>query len=128
MTDQTINESRPHSLTRGVGSLEDNLEQVSKAIIECFEVARIIPRDMDEYGHIRQAEIGNAVRLLRASAKIGRTLALIQGSKFDHNISVTRQITPSPAPKRRRVQTITQQIQDNTNPPHPQISEGSNNE
>lgn len=126
MADQDKSGAKPHNLIRGVASLEDNLEQVSQAIVECFQVARIIPRDMDEYGHMRQAEIGNAVRLLRASAKIGRTLALIQGSKFDHNISVTRKLTASPAPKRPRVQTITQEIQEDTKPPPPQISEGSN--
>lgn len=126
MTDQKNNEPKPYSLTRGVSSLEDNLEHVTQAIADCFVVARAIPADMDMYGHMRQAEIGNAVRLLRASAKIGRTLALIQGSKFDHNICVTRQLTPSPALKRRRVQTITQHIQPDTQPPLPLISEGSN--
>jgi hypothetical protein len=112
--------------SRGIAALEDNLAEVTRAIAECFEAARIIPRREDEFGHLRHSEYGNAVALLKASAKIGRTLAQIQGGKFDHNISVTRRITPSPVPKRRRVQRNAQAVQRLAPPTPLSNSEGSN--
>jgi len=112
--------------SRGIACLEDNLAEVNRAIAECFEAARTIPRVIDEYGHMRHSEYSNAVSLLKASAKIGRTLAQIQGGKFDHTISVTRRITPSPAPARKRVQQDAQETQQLAPPPPPTNSEGSN--
>jgi hypothetical protein len=112
--------------SRGISALEDNLEQVTLAITECFEAARTIPRREDEFGHRRHSEYQNAVALLKASAKIGRTLAQIQGSKFDHNISVTRQLKPSPAPRRTRVPQNVQAGQQVALPPPPADFEGSN--
>ena len=53
-------------------------------------------------------------------------LAQIQGGKFDHTISVTRRITPSPAPARKRAQQDAQETQQLAPPPPPTNSEGSN--
>ena len=75
----------------GVGSLETNLQNVADAIAALLVDARAIDPARDEYGHARSRAYTDAVALLKASAKVGHTIAELRGSKFEHNINVRRQ-------------------------------------
>lgn len=59
--------------------------------------AREIDPERDEYGHARSRAYTDAVALLKASAKVGHTIAELRGSKFEHSITVRRE-TAQPAP------------------------------
>jgi hypothetical protein len=75
----------------GAGSLETNLQNVADAIAALLVDARAIDPARDEYGHARSRAYTDAVALLKASAKVGHTIAELRGSKFEHNINVRRQ-------------------------------------
>ena len=55
--------------------------------------ARAVDPAADEYGHARSRAYTDAVALLKASAKLGHTLAELRGSKFEHTINVRRENT-----------------------------------
>jgi len=75
----------------GIGSLETDLQNVADAIAALLAEARAIDPAQDEYGHARSRAYSDAVALLKASAKVGHTVAELRGSKFEHNINVRRE-------------------------------------
>ena len=77
----------------GVTSLETDLHNVADAIAALLADARAIDPTQDEYGHARSRAYADAVALLKASAKVGHTIAEMRGSKFEHNINVRHQDT-----------------------------------
>jgi hypothetical protein len=72
--------------------LQDHLEIVSRALAQCVREAE--PNPDDEYGTHRNIELGNAVMLLKASARLGFALAKLKG-EFRHNIRVDRSVRAS---------------------------------
>src|SRR5207253_3103544 len=50
-----------------------------------------------EFGHARSRAYTDAVALLKASAKVGHTIAELRGSKFEHSITVRREAAPAGA-------------------------------
>jgi hypothetical protein len=72
--------------------LQDHLEIVSRALAQCVREAE--PNPDDEYGTHRNIELGNAVMLLKASARLGFALAKLKG-EFRHNIRVDRSVGES---------------------------------
>jgi len=77
----------------GVTSLEIDLHNVAGAIAALLADARAVDPAQDEYGHARSRAYTDAVALLKASAKVGHTIAELCGSKFEHNINVRHQDT-----------------------------------
>jgi hypothetical protein len=77
--------------SRAESSLEDGLAQVASAVSALLAHALTINPMMDEYGHARSRAYDDAVNLLKASAKVGHTIAELRGSKFEHNINVRRE-------------------------------------
>ena len=71
-------------------SLEFELEKASAEIGELFAGARGVDPALDEFGHARTRFYSEAVAIMKASAKVGQTIAQMQGSKFEHNINVRR--------------------------------------
>jgi hypothetical protein len=63
---------------------------VAGAIAALFADARAINPAADEYGHARSRAYTDAVALLKASAKVGHTIAELRGNKFEHTINVRR--------------------------------------
>jgi len=77
--------------SRAESSLEDGLAQVASAVSALLAHALTINPITDEYGHARSRAYDDAVNLLKASAKVGHTIAELRGSKFEHNINVRRE-------------------------------------
>jgi hypothetical protein len=77
--------------SRAESSLEDGLAQVASAVSALLAHALTIDPIRDEYGHARSRAYDDAVNLLKASAKVGHTIAELRGSKFEHNINVRRE-------------------------------------
>lgn len=75
----------------GIGSLETDLQNVADAVAALLVEARAIDPGRDEFGHARSRAYSDAVALLKASAKVGHTIAELRGSKFEHNINVRQQ-------------------------------------
>src|SRR6185503_19209538 len=73
--------------------LENGLSEAADGIAELIAQARAVGPAADEYGHARSRAYTDAVALLKASAKVGHTIAELRGSKFEHNINVRRQDT-----------------------------------
>ncbi|OJU58582.1 MAG: hypothetical protein BGO00_07190 [Alphaproteobacteria bacterium 62-8] len=122
MKENVVEQSQKNPKPRSVALLEDNLALIAKAVAECFETARGIDPRNDEYGHARHSAYQNAVTLLKASARIGQTLAAIQGNKIRHDIRVIRET----APARRRVAANPLPAQELAAPTPAPVSEGSN--
>ncbi|MBV9571544.1 MAG: hypothetical protein JO056_09930 [Alphaproteobacteria bacterium] len=80
----------------GVISLELDLHNAADAIAALLTDARAIDSGQDEFGHARGRCYSEAVALLKASAKVGHTIAELRGSKFEHNINVRRQTIAEP--------------------------------
>jgi hypothetical protein len=57
------------------------------ALSECFTLSRGFDPGGDQYGHRHAREIENAVSLLKASAKLGVTIAKLKG-EHRQNINV----------------------------------------
>lgn len=74
----------------GVVSLESQLEEAAAEIGKLFAGARGVDPERDEFGHARSRFYSEAVAIMKASAKVGQTIAQMQGSKFEHNINVRR--------------------------------------
>jgi hypothetical protein len=77
--------------SRAESSLEDGLAEVASAVSALLAHAQKIDPLRDEYGHARSRAYDDAVNLLKASAKVGHTIAELRGSKFEHNINVRRE-------------------------------------
>ncbi len=115
-------ESPSLDLRRGTDLLQDTLCDVTKALSDCLSAARTATRSKSGASPGRQAEFENAAILLNASAKIGQALARIQGKAFEHHITVSHQISPSPAPLRGKAK----QSQAHSAPTPPAEKQGSN--
>ena len=76
-------------------SLEAGLQDVAGAVAALLAQAREIDPERDEFGHARSRAYTDAVALLKASAKVGHTIAELRGSKFEHNITVRRETAPA---------------------------------
>jgi hypothetical protein len=76
--------------------LESGLKEVAGAVAALFADARTIDPRTDEYGHARSRAYSDAVTLLKASAKVGHTIAELRGNKFEHTINVRREQVPAP--------------------------------
>jgi hypothetical protein len=76
--------------TRSETLLEEQLALVKDALAACFAQALAITPGQDEFGHARSNAYGDAVKMLKASAKLGRVVAEIRGKRFDHTIHVRR--------------------------------------
>ena len=70
--------------------LDRQLGRLSEALDEALDKAGRIPRAQDEYGHHRAGEIGHAMQIAKASAKLISSLAKID-REFRHNIRVSRE-------------------------------------
>ena len=77
--------------------LDRQLGRLSQALDEALDKAGRIPRSQDEYGHHRAGEIGHAMQIAKASAKLISSLAKID-REFRHNILVSHD-TPEPEPR-----------------------------
>jgi hypothetical protein len=75
----------------GVMSLEYQLERAAAEIDKVFTDARAVDPERDEFGHARSRLYTEAVAIMKASAKVGHTIAEMQGTKFEHNINVRRE-------------------------------------
>jgi hypothetical protein len=71
--------------------LESGLSEVTVAVSELMAQARAVDPAADEYGHARSRAYTDAVTLLKASARLGHTIAELRGTKFEHTINVIRQ-------------------------------------
>jgi hypothetical protein len=78
-------------------SLEAGLHDVAGAVAALLAQARDIDPERDEFGHARSRAYTDAVALLKASAKVGHTIAELRGSKFEHSITVRRETAPAGA-------------------------------
>ena len=77
-------------LSPWIGSLTADLAAAAGEIAALFADARAVSAERDEFGHARSRFCADAVALMKASAKVGQTIAQLQGSKFEHNINVRR--------------------------------------
>jgi hypothetical protein len=75
--------------------LDRQLGRLSEALEEALDKAGRTPRARDEYGHHRAGEIGHAMQIAKASAKLVASLAKLD-REFRHNISVSRIEEPPP--------------------------------
>jgi hypothetical protein len=75
----------------GVASLEYQLERAATEIDKLFTDARAVDPERDEFGHARSRLYTEVVAIMKASAKVGHTIAEMQGTKFEHNINVRRE-------------------------------------
>ncbi|HSC19584.1 MAG TPA: hypothetical protein VLC74_11780 [Rhizomicrobium sp.] len=91
-------QSPPAKQAPGVISLESQLEEAAAEIGKLFAGARGVDPERDEFGHARTRFYGEAVAIMKASAKVGQTIARMQGSKFEHNINVRRDPAAATAP------------------------------
>ena len=71
--------------------LENGLSDAVNGIADLVAQARAVDAAADEYGHARSRAYTDAVALLKATARVGHTIAELRGSKFEHNINVRRQ-------------------------------------
>ena len=71
--------------------LENGLSDAADAVADLIAQARAVDPTADEYGHARSRAYTDAVALLKASAKVGHTIAQLRGSKFEHTINVRRE-------------------------------------
>lgn len=78
--------------------LDRQLGRLSEALDEALDKAGRIPRAQDEYGHHRAGEIGHAMQIAKASAKLIGALAKID-REFRHNILVSREELPAREPR-----------------------------
>lgn len=78
--------------------LDRQLGRLSEALDEALDKAGRIPRAQDEYGHHRAGEIGHAMQIAKASAKLISSLAKID-REFRHNILVSRDDMPAREPR-----------------------------
>lgn len=70
-------------------SLESGLQHVDGALAALFVEARAVTSADDPYGHARSRAYSDAIGLLKASAKVGHTVAELRGGRrFEHNINV----------------------------------------
>jgi hypothetical protein len=70
-------------------SLESQLGHVDHALAALFVEARAPTSADDPYGHARSRAYSDAIGLLKASAKVGHTVAELRGGRsFEHNINV----------------------------------------
>jgi hypothetical protein len=70
-------------------SLESGLQHVDGALAALFVEARAVTPADDPYGHARSRAYSDAIGLLKASAKVGHTVAELRGGRrFEHNINV----------------------------------------
>lgn len=70
-------------------SLESQLGHVDHALAALFVEARAPTSADDPYGHGRSRAYSDAIGLLKASAKVGHTVAELRGGRsFQHNINV----------------------------------------
>lgn len=76
--------------------LESGLSEVAGAVADLMAQARAVDPAADEFGHARSRAYTDAVALLKASAKLGHTIAELRGSKFEHTINVRREAPPMP--------------------------------
>jgi hypothetical protein len=76
--------------------LESGLAEVAGAVADLLAQARAIDPKSDTYGHARSRAYTDAVQLLKVSAKLGHTVAELRGTKFEHTISVRREIPAKP--------------------------------
>lgn len=74
--------------------LDRQLTRLSDALDEALDKAGRISRSRDEFGHQRAGEIGHAMQIAKASAKLISSLAKID-REFRHNIQVSH-IEPPP--------------------------------
>ena len=70
--------------------LEAGLSEAADAVADLVATARAVDPAADEYGHARSRAYTDAVALLKASAKVGHTVAELRGAKFEHTINVRR--------------------------------------
>ncbi len=82
--------------------LDRQLGRLSEALEEALDKAGRVPRAQDEYGHHRAGEIGHAMNIAKASAKLVASLAKLD-REFRHNISVSRIEEPPREPRMIRV-------------------------
>jgi|WetSurMetagenome_2_1015567.scaffolds.fasta_scaffold285670_2 hypothetical protein len=79
-----------------IALLEAELGETLNALSECFTLSRGFDPGGDQYGHRHAREIENAVSLLKASARLGLTIAKLKG-EYNHNINVLHgEIWPPP--------------------------------
>jgi len=70
-------------------SLESELGHVEGALATLFAEAKLVTPADDPYGHARSRAYSDAIGLLKASAKVGHTVAELRGGRrFEHNINV----------------------------------------
>jgi hypothetical protein len=79
-----------------IASLEHELEKAAAEVGELFAGARGVNPERDEFGHARTRFYSEAVAIMKASAKVGQTIAQMQGSRVEHNINVRRQDAARP--------------------------------
>jgi hypothetical protein len=82
--------------------LDRQLARLSEALDESLNKAGRISYTTDEYGHRRAGEIGHAMQIAKASARLISSLAKLD-REFRHNISISRvEEPPGPLPRGMR--------------------------
>lgn len=84
--------------SRAESLLENGLADAADGIAGLIAEARAVDPAADEYGHARSRAYTDAVALLKASAKVGHTIAELRGSKFEHTINVRREAARATRP------------------------------
>lgn len=88
-------------------SLESGLQHVDGALAALFVEARAVTSADDPYGHARSRAYSDAIGLLKASAKVGHTVAELRGGRrFEHNINVHHSNEDAAASGRPRQQPV----------------------
>jgi len=85
--------------------LDRQLARLTEALDEALDKAGRIPRATDEYGHRRAGEIGHAMQIAKASARLITSLAKLD-REFRHNISISRAEEPPPGPFPRGMRMV----------------------
>jgi hypothetical protein len=85
--------------------LDRQLGRLSDALDEALDKAGRISRSRDEFGQHRAGEIGHAMQIAKASARLISSLAKID-REFRHNILVSREDVPSREPRLIRGETV----------------------
>lgn len=80
--------------------LDRQLGLLTQALGNCLGAADAVPREDDPYGHHRAGEIGHAVTMAKASAKLVASLAKVS-REFQHNITVSHEREEEIAPPKR---------------------------
>jgi hypothetical protein len=87
----TVQRSMQKQPSRAETVLENGLSDAAEGIADLIALARAVDPAADEFGHARSRAYSDAVALLKASARVGHTIAQLRGSKFEHNINVRRE-------------------------------------